>query len=83
MKDRYIEGRVQRRIDQVRVSDRLDLEGDEYADPNGTKEEFTFEFAEVLNVERETKNCILIETTQGSFGFPPKHWIDVDGEQVR
>lgn len=83
MKDRFINGHVQRRADQVRIGDRIDLEDDKYADPNGTNEEFPFEFATVTRVERETDQCVLIETTQGSFGFPPDHWIDVDGEQAR
>jgi hypothetical protein len=84
IKDRYIDGHVQRRVDQVRVGDRVDFKGDEYADKgDNSHPEFDFEFAIVESVERETPNCIRIDTTQGSFGFPPDHWLDVDGEQVR
>lgn len=64
----------------VREFDLLDLEGDEFADPggNGISEsgDFTFEFATVEAVERETENCIRIDTDQGSYGFPPDHLIE-------
>lgn len=83
IKDRWLDGHVERRVDQVKVSDRIDLEGDHFADPTSENHEFKFEFACVNEIERETPNCIVLHTSQGSFGFPPDHWLDVDGEQVR
>ena len=81
--DRWFEGHVQRRADQARVDDRIDLQGDPIADPTNDNAEFQFEFARVTEIERETPTCIVLYTTQGAFGFPPDHWLDVDGEQVR
>lgn len=92
--DDYADGVVKRRVDQIRVGDRLDFQGDPFADANrnddtgelGDHPEFEFEFACVESVEFEphdTDPCIVLHTTQGSFGFPPDHWIVVDAEQVR
>jgi hypothetical protein len=87
IKDRYIDGVVTRRIDQVRVGDRLDLQGDEYADPdNDPHTVFAYMFAEVESIEYEphdTDPCIALHTSLGSFSFPPDHWVVVDVEQVR
>jgi hypothetical protein len=35
MKDRYSEGHAQRRVDQLKIGDRVDLQYDRYADPEG------------------------------------------------
>lgn len=69
------------RADQVKEGDKLDFEGDKFADPNGNglslhaEFDFTFEFATVEGVERETEGCVRIDTDQGSYGFPPDHMI--------
>jgi hypothetical protein len=89
LKDRYKDGVVQRRVDHVRVGDLIDLQNDPYADSQGAETSETaipespFEFAVVESVERETPQCTVLHTSQGSFGFPPDHWLDVDGEQLR
>lgn len=94
MKDNCIDGVVRRRIDQVRIGDRLDLQNDMFADSTAHETdgaetdhpEFEFEFATVEAIELEphdTDPCIVLHTSQGSFGFPPDHWIEVDGKQVR
>jgi hypothetical protein len=83
IKDRYVDGHVQRRVDALRIGDRVDLENDKYADPNGTNQGFPFEFLTVEAIERETRDCIRVDFNGFSCGFPPNHWIDVDGEQVR
>ncbi len=85
MKDRYIDGHAQRRIDQVRVGDLLELEHDEYADPayhhdGYGSDNFKYEFARVLNVERKSDNWFVLYTTQGAFRFPPDHWVNVGGD---
>jgi hypothetical protein len=75
-------GRYWLAAQDVREGELLDLEGDEFADPsgNGISEtgdfDFTFEFATVEAVERETENCVRIDTDQGSYGFPPDHLIE-------
>lgn len=81
--DRYVDGHVQRRVDMLRIGDRVDLENDKFADPNGTNESPLFEFLTVGTIERETRGCIRIDFDNYSCGFPPNHWVDVDGEQVR
>jgi hypothetical protein len=75
------------RADNVKAGDRLDLEGDRYADPNGDGigesghfYAFEFELAEVEEVERETPDCIVIHTSLGSFGFPADHMIKQEGD---
>lgn len=75
------------RAQDVREGDLLDLEGDSIVDPENKGERydpeppatytsFQYEFAEVLEVERETATCIVIHTTQGSYGFPPEHELE-------
>lgn len=83
----WIDGAAKRRVDQLRPGDRVDLEGDAIADPYENPEdsehpEFQFEFERVLEVERETPDCIRVDFESGfSCGFPPDHLVDVDGEQ--
>jgi hypothetical protein len=76
-----------KRADQVQEGDRLDLEGDQFADPSGDGigesghfYGFEFELAEVESVEVETPDCIVIHTSLGSFGFPPDHNIKQEGD---
>lgn len=89
-----INGVAKRRVDQLQPGDRVDLEGDAYADPWPEDQsadehyaatehrEFAFEFETVLQVVRESADCIRVDFESGlSFGFPPDHLIDVDGEQ--
>ena len=81
--DRWISGNVQRRVDQLRIGDRVDLQDDPIADPDG-RPEFECEFEVVSETERETDDCIRVDFESGfSCGFPVDHWVDVDGEQVR
>lgn len=79
IKDRYT-----RRVDRVRVGDRMDLRGDAFADPdNDPRSELPYMFAEVLEIEKEGRGCIVLHTSLGSFGFPPDHYVEVDPEQAR
>lgn len=83
IQDRYIMGVVQRRCDQVRVGDRLDLQGDPTAD-KGNHPEFEFEFECVEAIERENADCIVLAFESGFVcGFGTHQWIQVDPEQVR
>jgi hypothetical protein len=81
------DGREMIKAANVKAGDRLDLEGDKFADPNGDGigesghfYGFEFELAEVESVVRETPGCILIHTSLGSFGFPPDHLIKQEGD---
>lgn len=94
-RDRFINGNAQRRVDALRIGDRCDLEGDIFADACGGTDdgyamgdsehpEFQFEFETVAEIEHETADCIRVDFESGfSCGFPPGHWLDVDGEQIR
>ncbi|RWE37437.1 hypothetical protein [Mesorhizobium sp.] len=90
--DRFFQGHAQRLVSGLRVGDRCDLECDCFADSDGYRygsnhsdhPEFQFEFETVLAIERESEDCTRVDFESGfSCGFPPDHWIDVDGEQVR
>lgn len=69
------QGTIKKFVKDVEVGDMIDLEDDPYADPEGNVE-FTFAFAGVDEVEKQDVDCIVLHTTQGSFGFPPDHLIE-------
>ena len=91
--DRWMNGNVERRVDALRPGDRINLEADVIADPDyfetgdplsSEHPEFQFEFQIVKSVEQEDSDCIRVDFESGfSCGFPPDHWLDVDGEQIR
>lgn len=94
VEDSYVDGVVRRRVDQVRAGDQVDFQNNPFADADrdddagelGSHPEFEFEFAVVESAEFEphdTDPCIVLHTSQSSFGFPPDHWLEIDGEQVR
>ncbi len=86
MKDSLIDGVIYRRAELLRPGDRIDLQGDIYADiwhdEDGGNPAFQFEFAEVYSVEKESADCVCVDTSQAAFGFPAGHLVKVDGEQV-
>ena len=60
----------------IKVGMQLDLEGDCWAD--GADEpslDLKFEYADVLAVERETPDCIRVETNVVTVGFPLDHLV--------
>lgn len=74
-----------KRADQVQVGDRLDLEGDKFADPNGNGmtdlghyEAFEFELAVVNERWEEGPDCVVLCTSLGEYGFPPDHLIKTE-----
>lgn len=95
MSDIYEQGVVRRMVTDLRPGDRVDLQNDPFADPDGLASsnddastsqhpEFEFEFEVVLAVVRETDDYIRVDFESGfSCGFPPDHAIEVDGEQIR
>jgi hypothetical protein len=76
------------RAKDVREGDRLDLEGDQFADPNGNGltatghyEAFEFELAVVNEITWEGPDCVVLHTSQGDYGFPPDHEIKQESDQ--
>ena len=71
---------TRKRADRVVVGDRLDLEGDRYADPGRDEPSLRFEFQTVTMIEVEPPNTIAIGFESiGVVGFPPDHlipWLD-------
>lgn len=85
MTDTYRDGVVYRPVTELKPGHRVDLEGDKYADPEGTSEhpEFQFEFETVATVERETAACVRVDFESGfSCGFPTDYAVEVDREQA-
>lgn len=68
-----------KRVDALEPGDLVDLEGDRYADaPDSESDnsEFEFEFQVVIDVVRETPDCMRVDFESGSsFGFPPSHEV--------
>jgi hypothetical protein len=73
------------RADEIKVGDLVDLEGDQYADPEhgGGGElptnDFEFQLAEVTEVERETADCVRIGGSGFCVGFPVDHMLKRHG----
>lgn len=60
------------RAKDLQVGDMVDLEGDEYADPNND-DMFTYEFETVERVEVETPECVCVYFGFDAVGFPTDH----------
>ena len=82
------------RVEDLRLGQRVDLENDTIADPEGyafardgegdgtLHPEFALEFQTVLDITLEGPECICVTFTSGfACGFPPDHVVEVDGEQ--
>lgn len=70
-------------ISELRIGDKVDLEGDAYADPNAgdgsDHPEFEFEYERVMHVERETPETTVVHFESGfSCGFPHDHEVEVE-----
>ena len=66
------------------VGDRVDLEGDAFADPDCDPGKFfAYEYAIVRSVDRETDDCVAIgfEGVDGLIGFPPGHILPYAGRR--
>lgn len=69
------------RVDEVCIDDLIDLEDDEFADPEDRRHIFPYEMARVIGFEQETDNCIRVDFDSTSIGFPPDHLLRrYDGE---
>lgn len=67
------------RICDLRPGDLVDLQGDKFADPNGTNPRFDCEYACVHEIKKETIACICVYFDGCAFGFPPNHIVKVGG----
>lgn len=57
---------------ELRIGDLVDLEGNLYADPDGTSDLLRFELVEVVSVEREEPWCVAVGFEGFDVvGFPP------------
>lgn len=55
--------------------DRIDLEGDRYADPDRNHPIYPYEHAVVVSTELEAEDCLVVHTDGESIGFPPNHHV--------
>lgn len=69
---------ITRRIDELKIGDLVDLANDKFADPNGTNQEFSFEYLTVREIDRETPSCIVVYFDDYACGFPPSHVVTID-----
>ena len=60
---------------QLRCGDLVDLEADMYADPERDNPALECEFAEVMDVERETDDCVCVYFDSITVGFPASHRV--------
>jgi len=68
-------------VSKLLVGQRVDLEGDKYAD-NGNHPEFENEYEVVQSITEESRDCILVEFASGfTCGFPPDHLVVIDQDQ--
>jgi|GEM_PF-5029081 hypothetical protein len=67
-----------RPVGALRPGDLVDLKGDQFAD-DGDNAALEYEYAEVLDVEQETPNCVRVDFDSDSVGFPTEHKVPVVG----
>lgn len=68
------------RADELQVGMLVDLEGDEWADPDRDHSEYEFGYSQVVEVTREALGSVLIEFTDACVAFPPEHMLEVRDE---
>lgn len=64
-----------KRADAVVIGDRLDLEGDRYADPESENVSHRHEYAEVMTRDLETPECVALGGDGWWVGFPVAHLV--------
>lgn len=78
MKQHSAESIRQVRVDQLEIDQLVDLELDPYADPGDKRDSrFQWEYGRVLDIVRETPNCIVVEFQSATIAFPPEHIVNV------
>lgn len=69
-------------VSNLVVGQRVDLEGDVYADPERNNPAFESEFETVMVLERETPDCLVVHFESGfACGFPLNHMVRIDPDQ--
>lgn len=82
MAEQNLGGALLRPVGEIIPGDRIDLEGDRYADPNGDTIAYQSEYAQADGVEFETPDCTVVHFTDGpSIGFPADWKVKVDPSQ--
>lgn len=66
-------------VRDLHPGDKLDLQGDPLADPQGDNIALEYEYVTVAGVEQETADCIRVDGADFSCGFGPDHLVKVDG----
>lgn len=61
------------RADSLEPGDMVDLEGDKYADPDREHPWLEYELATVVEVVRETPECVCVYFEGLAVGFPVAH----------
>ena len=86
--DIYLNGVVTRAVLDLLPGDRVDLQNDLFADPDGhtggeSPAALECEFQTVESVVRETPDCVCVYFEGfDAVGFPVDHRVEVDGEQT-
>ena len=62
-------------VKNLKEGDLIDLEGDDFADPDKSDEMLTYEMLEVFEIEKETEFCTCVYFSNKTVGFPPEHKV--------
>jgi len=62
-------------VKNLKEGDLIDLEGDDFADPDKSDEMLTYEMSEVFEIEKETEFCTCVYFSNKTVGFPPEHKV--------
>ncbi len=73
---------LKRVIDLV-AGDKVDLQGDEYADPDpdNDKPHFEYEYQVVMGLEHENEECVRVDFEHTSVGFAPDHRVTIEDKE--
>lgn len=70
------------KVNDLKQGDRVDLEGDIYADPHNERAALQCEYQLVDTIEMETPACICVYFEDFTCGFPTGHEVKVDVGEV-
>jgi hypothetical protein len=62
-------------IHNLQPGDMVDLEGDQFADPNNSNQFLEYEYTTVESMVEETSECTVIYFEGMTVGFPPNHIV--------
>lgn len=68
---------MKKRAIDLTPGDLVDLEGDQFADPEKDHPLYQYEFQEVMDVDVETSECVCIYFTGVTCGFPHNHELEI------